>query len=77
MTGRTRRDGVAAPRWSSNVAGYGDGQMTGQADDATETRIRWPARNRYPAGRIDHPDLLDAPRLERLRTRRATGDGSG
>ena len=26
--------------------------MTGQADDATETRMRWPGRKRYPAGRI-------------------------
>ena len=52
MTGRTSRDGVAAPWWRSNSAGYGDGQMTGHADDATDTRIRWPGRNRYPVGRI-------------------------
>ena len=46
MTGRTSRDGAAGPRCSSNVAGYGDGQMTGQADDATDTRIRCPGANR-------------------------------
>ncbi len=39
-TGRMRRDGVAGPRHSSNVAASGDGQMTGQAAEATDTRSR-------------------------------------
>ena len=45
-TGRTSLDGVARPRCKSNVAAYGDGQMTGHAADATDTRIRCPRRKR-------------------------------
>ncbi len=39
ITGSSTRDGVASPRWSENVAGNGEGQITGHAADATETRI--------------------------------------
>ena len=40
MTGRSSATASPAPRCSSNVAGNGEGQITGHAADATETRIR-------------------------------------
>ncbi len=44
--GRIKRDGADGPRCTVSTHSPGDGQMTGQYALATESRIRWPGRNR-------------------------------
>src|SRR5689334_20194296 len=44
--------GRSPPRWSRYSAGNGDGKTTGHIDDATDSRIRWPAANRWAVARV-------------------------
>src|SRR4029453_13176197 len=39
------------PRWRAYSAANGDGQITGQYADATDSRIRWPGRKRGAVAR--------------------------
>ena len=66
-TGRTIRDGVAGPRWTSSVAGGGVGQTFGKSAPAIDTRIRWPAPNRQPVASRSMRQRHHDARLQRLR----------